>query len=58
MEDYKQDPQAGSDDETARPESTVRQYYGLIVLATLILTVYAWASKQPLFTVVDGVLPL
>jgi hypothetical protein len=56
MEDYKQDPQSDSD--TARPESTVRQYYGLIVLAALILTVYAWASKQPLFTVVDGVLPL
>lgn len=56
MEDYKQDPQR--DSETTRPESTVRQYYGLIVLATLILTVYAWASKQPLFTVVDGVLPL
>lgn len=56
MEDYKQDPQR--DSETTRPESTVRQYYGLIVLATLILTVYAWATKQPFFTVVDGVLPL
>ena len=58
MEDHKQDPQAGSDGETTHPESTVQQYYGLIVLATLILTVYAWATKQPLFTVVDGVLPL
>ena len=36
----------------------IRRYYGLVVMAVLVLGVYAWASRQSMFAALSGVLPL